>query len=194
MKDGRVRKKNRHVPTRALALVLDRESAARGFRHVVTKNDLRRFIDLIPDWTELSAGLSGIVLAAGGRGWDGEYCALPRERSGVVSLSAWPHDLWMRFEAWYFEEHSSVFEQLGVASEPVDGGAICRFTSDQARAFMLLHVFLHELGHHHDWMTGRVPRATRRGEAYAEAFALERGEQLFPSYAQSFGDPRIERR
>lgn len=213
MKNGRVQKKNRHVPSRALALVLDRESPARGYRHVVTKNDVRRFIDLLPDWAELSVGLTSVVLSRGGTSYDGMYCAFPSERSSVVHLSAWRQDLWVPVDTEYFEAHREVLAQLHVAwehdvharaqhehvdSEEDERGAweqnekkvVCRFTSDQARAFMLLHVFLHELGHHHDWMTSRVPRATWRGESYAERFAVERGIELFEPYVAAFGDPR----
>lgn len=40
----------------------------------------------------------------------------------------------------------------------------CRFTPDQIRAFQLLHVFLHELGHHRDCVKRPNPARMVRGE------------------------------
>jgi len=50
----------------------------------------------------------------------------------------------------YFESHVEIFEWLRVSRDNVPGAILCRFTEAQARAFMLLHVFMHELGHHFD--------------------------------------------
>ena len=57
----------------------------------------------------------------------------------------------------------------------------------QARAYTLLHVFLHELGHHHDRMTSKGQKSTKRGEPYAEAFALRHFHLLFQPYFRRFG-------
>jgi hypothetical protein len=53
VKNGRVQKKHRHRPTATLGYVIDRESPAKGCRHVLTKTDIRRFTALIPGWGEL---------------------------------------------------------------------------------------------------------------------------------------------
>jgi len=53
---------------------------------------------------------------------------------------------------------------------------------------MLLHVFLHELGHHYDRSRQKHLGATK-GEQYAETFAVSRFSLLFPEYVRVFGDP-----
>ena len=61
-------------------------------------------------------------------------------------------------------------------SAPKDrGGGYDSWTEGQARAFQLLHVFLHELGHHHDLITTRRQLRGGRGEAYAERYARDHG-------------------
>ena len=65
----------------------------------------------------------------------------------------------------------------------------CRFTEAQARAFMLLHIFMHELGHHFDHIHQKH-LGSSKGEDYAERFATSRFEQLLPIYIRVFGNPR----
>jgi hypothetical protein len=67
--------------------------------------------------------------------------------------------------------------------------ARCWFEPSTARDFMLMHVFLHELGHHHDQKTLRRGGASR-GEDYAEAWAIEKERELWPKYRAAFGRPR----
>jgi hypothetical protein len=88
----------------------------------------------------------------------------------------------------YFDAHQAIFERLGVSYDRLKEGVMCRFTEAQARAFMLLHVFMHEVGHHYDRIHQKHFDSTK-GEDYAERFATSRFEQLFPSYVQVFGHP-----
>jgi hypothetical protein len=60
-----------------------------------------------------------------------------------------------------------------------------QWTEEQARAFQLLHILPHELGHHHDAITTRSWRGSR-GEAYAEDYALRVQAQVWPDYARHF--------
>jgi hypothetical protein len=53
---------------------------------------------------------------------------------------------------------------------------------------MLLHVFMHELGHHFDKIHQKHIGSTK-GEDYAERFATNRFAQLFPAYVCVFGNP-----
>lgn len=168
--------------------MLDRESPGRGFRHIITKRDVQQFIDLIPDWPRLSERLERIVLAASGDGCDGLYVFYDQEDSGEIELKAWPEDLWMEIGLPYFTAHRNHFERLGVSYDLHEDSATCRFTESQARAFMLLHVFLHELGHHFD-RTTQKHFGTSKGEDYAEHFANSRFEQLLPAYERVFGHP-----
>jgi hypothetical protein len=187
VKNGRVQKKNKSSLTpdyghgRPREFMVDRQRPGKGYRHLVTKRDLERFVALLPDWDELSDGLEAIVLAPGKEGWHGWHYP------GVVALCAWPaalHDLWSHQET---EDHRQILDALDVETEPVPRGRRLLWTEDSARAFQLLHVLLHELGHHHDRVTTRTKRDSARGEPYAEKYANRYGSQIFEAYFGVFG-------
>jgi hypothetical protein len=188
VKDGCVQRKNRHRPTGHDGFVLDRESPGREFRHVVSKRDVQAFIDIVPDWHRLSERLERIVLSSRGDGADGVHVFYHREETGAIFLHAWRDDLWSDLNTGYFNSHQQIFETLGVSYNRKEDCVTCRFTEAQARAFMLLHVFMHELGHHYDRIHQKHLNSTK-GEAYAERFATSRFEQLFPEYVRLFGHP-----
>jgi hypothetical protein len=52
---------------------------------------------------------------------------------------------------------------------------------------LLLHVILHQLGHHGDRMQ------MTRGEAFDERYANQMLEAIWPSYVRIFVDPRRSR-
>ena len=188
VKDSRVQRKNRHKPTAHNGYVLDHESPGRGFRHVLSKRDLQAFIGIIPDWGRLSERLERIVLSAAKDGCDAEYSFYHREETGAIFLHAWHEDLWVELRTDYFNAHEAILTKLGVSFDRREKDVLCRFTESQARAFMLLHVFLHELGHHYDRSRQKHLGATK-GEQYAETFAVSRFSLLFPEYVRVFGDP-----
>src|SRR5436190_19075258 len=88
IRGGRVQRKNRNRPTGHEGYILDRESAGRGFRHVVSKRDVQGFIDIIPDWHRFSERLERIVLASPKDGSDGAHEFYHREETGAIFLSA----------------------------------------------------------------------------------------------------------
>jgi len=189
VKDGRVQRKNRHRPTGHDGYVLDRESPGRGFRHVVSKRDVQAFIDIVPDWHRLSERLERIVLASPSDRCDGQYAFYHREETGAIFLHAWQDDLWTDLTTSYFDSHQQIYERLGVSCDRLKDCVRCRYTEAQARAFMLLHVFMHELGHHFDRIHQKH-LGSSKGEDYAERFATSRFEHLFPAYVRVFGHPR----
>jgi hypothetical protein len=164
---GKVQKKNRtarspSVYTADLGLpLIHRQRPGPGCRHLLRKREIERFIALLPDWAELSRGLRVILLAAAEDGTDG-WC----ER-GVVAVCAWERELWQDYEPGYFAAHRAIFGRLGVPHAARAGGVRCQFTEETARAYQLLHILLHELGHHHDRMTTRSQIQAARGEPYA---------------------------
>jgi len=188
VKDGRVQRKNRHKPTGHYGYVLDRESPGRGYRHVLTKRDVQAFVNIIQDWQRLSERLERIVLSAAKVGCDAEYAFYHREETGGIFLCAWREDFWVELNRNYFDSHREVFDKLGVSFDCPERVVFCRFTEPQARAFMLLHVFMHELGHHYDYIHQKH-RGSTKGECYAEKFATNRFSQLLPEYVRVFGDP-----
>src|SRR5262249_37295767 len=145
------------------------------------KRDVRRFIELIPDWGELSQGLRAVVLAPGDRGLLGYH------RPGLVALCAWERALERVWHADFVAEHRLILARLGVPVESADGPwRRCRFTEATARGFQLLHVLLHELGHHHDRMTTRARRHSCRGEDFAEDYANDRALRIWGRYVAAF--------
>jgi len=187
VKRGRVQKKNNWQLTPNYRYgprphpTLERQRPGQGFRHLLKRRDVERFIALLPDWDELAVGLKAIVLAPGGdaMGW---------HSPGVVEICAWEEDLWWRDTGpEYISEHREIFDLLGVQVAKQNGRPVVKWTEGQARAFQLLHVFVHELGHHHDRMTTRSKRDVARGEPYAEAYANRYFDSIWESYVRAFG-------
>jgi ribosomal protein L19 len=166
VKDGRVQRKNRNRPTGHEGYVIDRESPGRGFHHVVSKRDVQAFIDIIPEWHRFSERLERIVLASYSQEAEAAHFYYHREETGAIFLGAWPDDLWSEYPAPYFNDHQQIFDRLGVSYDRLEDRVMCRFTEAQARAFMLLHVFMHELGHHFDRIHQKHFGSTK-GEDYA---------------------------
>ena len=186
VKAGRVQKKNNwslsgdYYEIPQPMPVVDRLRPGKGYRHILRQKDIHQFIALLPDWAELSRGLNAIVLVSGDSGADGVY------DTGVVEISAWRADLW---EEWYvesYEEERDIVERLGVQVERRPSGVLLKWTEGQARAYQLLHVFLHELGHHHDRLTTKPGGRPNRGESYAEMYARRYADQIWERYLRVF--------
>jgi hypothetical protein len=187
VKGGRVQKKNNWALTPTYynsdqpLPVIDRQRPGRGFQHLLKRRDIEDFIAILPHWDELSVGLNAIVLAPGGdaMGW---------HEPGVVHVCAWEEELW-----WYdsdpafMKDHREVLGLLGVEVEKRGGRLITKWTVGQARAFQLVHVLLHEFGHHHDRMTTRWKEdVAPRGEGFAEEYARRYESRIWTDYIQRF--------
>jgi hypothetical protein len=188
---GRVQKKNHWGPTDdpfksvQPELRLEQKKPGPGFRHVVSRADVKAFIEIIPDWPELSRGIDMIKLAPGRYGNFGTYWYGYTEH-GVIYLRAWEEDLHKIWSNRFFQANRLLIERLGVPYEQEEDLWRPAFTENTARAFMLLDVFLHEIGHHHDRMRTRSKKDCPDGEPYAERFALELGERMWNDFAKRF--------
>ena len=189
VRDGRVRKKNNWKKTPNCynspqsIPVIDREPPGSGYRHIVKPRDITRFISLIPDWQELSRGLNVILLARCQPDCDGWY-----KYDGVIGICAWDVEMVMPYKEEWFWEHRDLLTRLGVETwTNQDGEPFGRWTPSTIRAYQLLHVFLHELGHHRDRMTTRSRRECSRGEPYAEQAAWDFEELIWERYCDEFG-------
>jgi hypothetical protein len=188
VKDGRVQKKNNWAPARddyhalpQAEIRLDRRTPGEGFRHLVTIAQLRRMLDLLPDWDEAAVGLNAIVLDEGGdgMGW---------HEPGVIAICAWERELWWTdAHPSFVAEHDHLLSALEVERVKRGGRIEVRWSEAQARAVQLLHILPHELGHHRDRMATRSRREAARGEPYAEAYANRVFESLLPAYDREFG-------
>jgi hypothetical protein len=158
-----------------------RQHPGLGHRHVLLVRHIRAFLTILPEWPTLAVGLNAILLAPARADCDGFH------RPGLVAICARPRNL-SQFVAnrEYVEEHRDIFDRLGVPIETNDEGFVLHFTEDTLRAYQLLHVFLHELGHHHDRMTTRYKRRSSRGEDFAEQYARTNGDHIWSGYFELF--------
>ena len=186
---GLVQRKNNHVPTAQTGYVVDRVRPGKGYRHVLKKKDIHDFTDIVPDWVSASQGIESIVLDSGSDFQDGLYRHYKREGTGIILLSAWPEGLWVTQRRDYFEEHEWHYDRLGVVCERAGADWNCHFTETQARAFLLLHIFLHELGHHVDKLRSKKQNRMAGGESFAEAYANRVMEEIWHAYVEKFGQP-----
>lgn len=188
VKDGVVQKKNNWAPTPSYfntpqrEPVVDKLNPGKGYRHVISRRDILNFINIVPDWAELSRGLNAIVLAPGEMFTSGYYRSI-----GTIHICAWDDDYWQVWRPRFFLEHHDVLERLGVPFEKDSGGDfLCKFNESTVRGWQLLHIFLHELGHHHDRMTTRSQQRCARGEPYAENYAIEFECRIWDRYRSEF--------
>jgi hypothetical protein len=137
---------------------------------------------LLPEWETISAGLNAIVLDSGRETYLGWH------RPGVVAICAWETELeWDDCCPEFYREHKAVFAKLEIPVEQADDGAInVRFTYETAKAFLLVHVLVHEFGHHRDRMTTRSRRDAARGEPYAEAYARRHEDEIIRRFRAEF--------
>jgi hypothetical protein len=160
-----------------------RKRPGKGYRHLLRQKDIYDFIEILPDWSELSKGLNAIVLAPGE--WDCFGYHVP----GVVHICAWDSDLWITLREESFEKERDICERLGVPMEREGEDIVFRFTESTVRAHQLLATLLHELGHHHDRMTTKSKIRASRGEGYAESYARKYAIQIWERYIEAFGLP-----
>jgi hypothetical protein len=190
VKDGLVQKKQNWsesqnyftAPDRS-SVVIDRQRPGVGFRHVLKTADIYKFLTILPDWEHLAVGLNAIVLAEAESNTDGWHTA------GVVAVCAWEMDLWREYDATsdFYLAHAPIFARLDVITTTLPDGYIqCQFDENKVRAYQLLHILLHELGHHHDRITTRSQVQAARGEPYAEAYALEHEAKIWDAYWRIF--------
>lgn len=185
--DGRVQKKNRQDESPSIwtasEFTFEKERPGKGYFHILNKRDVMTFIDIIPDWPTLAKGLRGVCLTEGGFDYDGLYY-----HAGLICIPAWERDLWRSLYPQHFQAHRALFDRIGVPHEKEsDGCWKMKFTIETARAYQLLHVFLHELGHHVDRMNTRGKHDCPRGEPFADAYAFEHEPAVWEQYEAIFG-------
>ena len=187
VKGGKPLRKNNHEVTPNYwnttqnEVQIDSEKPGKGYKHFLKKRDILKFIEIIPNWEIYSKGLDAIVLESGESGHDGVYYYV-----GVICISAWPKEMDMEFSKAYYNDHKELFKRLGVKSKEQNDFYFCEFNEDQIKAYQLLHILLHELGHHYDRMKTKSKHSTARGEKFAEDFAFENEDIMWNKYEETF--------
>ena len=152
----------------------------------MTKREILEFLELIPDWRTVLDGIERIRLHGGSDKWDGLYRHFEKEETGCIWLSAWQCNLTLEITKSYFNEHRSIFDRIELKFERKKDVVICWFDEGKAKAFTLVHVLLHELGHHVD---SRQRSFCASGEPYAEGFAKRLEDEVWSKYIKKFGKP-----
>jgi len=62
----------------------------------------------------------------------------------------------------------------------------CEFNEDQIKAYQLLHILLHEIGHHIDRMRTKSKFECARGEQFAEDYAFKYEKEIWKRYQEEF--------
>ena len=185
---GKVQKKNHwglspdyYIAPLPHQIIVDRKRPGQGYKHVLNKSDIYKFLELLPDWDTLAVGLNAVVLAPGEYTTDGYHVP------GVVHVCAWEAELWRETSREHYESHREIWERLDVVCEETeDGWILCKFDEYAVRGYQLLHILLHELGHHHDRMATRSQKQASRGEGYAEDYARNYEATLWREYFKAF--------
>ena len=139
-----------------------------------------KFLDILPDREEIDVEFDAVLLAPGRYNTDGWY------KDGVIAICAWEKEMQQTYSKEYFEEHKDLFIRLGVEYELKNDFVVCYFAEKQIKAYQLLHVFLHELGHHHDRIHTKSKNKCARGEDYAESYAFKYEEIIWNRYFEKF--------
>jgi len=119
VRGGKVQRKNRTALSPSYGRtpldrpVVDRQRPGPAYRHLLTKQHVYQFIDLLPEWDDLSKGLKAIVLAPGEAGSFGWH------RPGIVAVCAWDRELEIDLHVDFIEEHQDVLTRLGVEERPI---------------------------------------------------------------------------
>ncbi len=192
VKNGRVQKKNNHQFTVWENCIITRDTPKRGYRHLISQKDVKDFLSVFPDWHRYGHGIERIQLTSGSEGYYGCYYHHWREGTGSIEIPAWEKDIWTEYDYGFYKEHQNIFETLKVTVSRKDDSVKCHFNIKQARAFTLVHVLTHEIGHHYDKMTGINSQFCSRGEDFAEQFSMDLFPIIYPAYVDIFGLPSIE--
>jgi len=184
---GAVLRKNNHKKTpnywntEQKDVVIDVEKPGKGFKHFLKKRDIIKFLSLIPNWREVSKDLDAIVLSSADIDCDGFY-----NNDGVICISAWEKEKDIIIQEHYYSDHKELFARLGVIVSEKERKFYCEFDEDQIKAFQLLHVLLHEIGHHVDRINTKSKNKAARGENYAEKYAFDNEEKIWKDYQNAF--------
>ena len=63
---------------------------------------------------------------------------------------------------------------------------LCKFTVESVKAYQLMHIFLHELGHHYDSINTPQKGVMVRDESYAEQYASKYWDLIWERYQKKF--------
>lgn len=186
IRNGRVSNKNRNEKTpnywntRQSEIQIDIQKPGKGYKHFLKKKDLIQFWNILPDKEKIGIELDAIILAEGNNMCDGWY------QNGVICICAWEKEMSREMNYKYFEDHKDLFERLEVKYILKKDSVVCDFNENQIKAFQLLRVMTHEIGHHIDRIRTRKRRTCPQGEVFAFKFEKVYEKKIWNKYFEYF--------
>ncbi|BBM86866.1 hypothetical protein [Candidatus Uabimicrobium amorphum] len=252
VKAGKVQRKNfrdvRNSPDKQFFIHV--ESPRLGYEHFVSQQDIKTFLNILPQKETIMSGLQSICLV------DHEHCDGWYE-DGNIHICAWEQEMHRVFDALHYDEHKEILAELSIPCEKISGELmhqfdivdvtdlyegeipyhmekvlcddwreeftfdlihasdfqwqinrgeielytamiseqtidiysvdyLCKFTRETIRDYQLLHILLHELGHHQDCTTTPGKGYLIRGEEYAEIYARKYEKSIWDTYFAVF--------
>lgn len=192
VRDGQVQKKDRHQWTEFQDL-LDSDAFSTikmkpedGYMHVVDRKSVLDFVELIPGWSEMSKGLSALVLGSDGCSSQTDINYSPKSYNSIW-LSPFPKDMTLYWSAGFASEHRSIAESLGVELKWLESGeAVTEWTKPQAQAWQLLHLFLYDLYCHNECTTQENDDYHHQHKL-AEEYSIKTAQLIISDYERVVG-------
>jgi hypothetical protein len=158
-----------------------------GFRHVIRRKNAMAFAALIPEWKAMSEGLSAMVLQPEGCSEQTDINYAPRSYNSIW-MPPFPCDMVLRWSPTFAEEHESVMHQLGVqVVKATDDEVVTSWTTRQAEAWQLTHLFLYDLYCHHECIIRGGRDEYLHDHDEAEAYAVRTAGKILRDYEVAIG-------
>lgn len=153
---------------------------AKGFRHVLTEQDVVRHLTNIPNI--YLHNLTGVVLMGGTPKQHSKSMftfGIYSPRIRTIFLFAFPEDSRLYYKKRLSPAFASDYTQHGATWQKHKAKWVLQFSSEGLYSFYLKDVLTHELGHHVDYITGlyRSRNGIKGEEYFAEWFARIYGIQ-----------------
>ena len=192
VRNGKVQKKDRHQWTEFQDLLDENTFSTikmkpeEGYIHVVDQKCVLDFVSLIPDWENISKGLSALVLDSEGCNHQTDINYYPKSYHSIW-LSAFPKDMTLYWSKGFAMGHKKITDFLGVEQEEIDGGEIKTvWTKPKAQAWQLLHLFLYDLYCHFECFAQGKEKYYHQ-DKLAEEYAIKTAELIVSDYEKVIG-------
>lgn len=145
-----------------------------------------RFVELIPDWPEVSQGLSALAFDQYGSDAQTDTHYEPTYRA--IWMYPFPDSMRTFWRRDFYEHHKDFVSRLGVDVVEGEGPRVTiGWTVAQAKAWQLLHLFLYDLSVHNQFMrSGEKPRY-EHDNGTAEKYAFTTAARMLHTYEKVLG-------
>jgi hypothetical protein len=192
VRHGQVQKKDRHQWTEFQEL-LDNTAFSTikmkpedSYVHVVDRRRVLDFVELIPNWRDMSKGLSALVLGYDGCSHQTDINYSPKAYNSIW-LSPFPKDMTLYWSRSFAIEHKSITEFLGIdLIETGEDEIMTVWTKPQAQAWQLLHLFLYDLFCHNE-CTSQSRDNYHHQHKLAEEYAIKTAQLIVSDYERTIG-------